>query len=121
MRAKSGKRVVKARVVSFCWFGPTTGMCADGVYGHSETALKWKARAPLVVGTTAPVDSLEPCLMRVEGEGNATEIGVCLKVVRGADGKWRGQLPKNLRGANSLRVFVRAGRNDAFYAVSIER
>jgi hypothetical protein len=121
LRAKSGKRVVQARVVSFCWFGPSTGMCADGVYGHSDKALKWKARAPLVFGLSSPVDSLEPCLMRIESEGRATPLGVCLVVTRGDDGKWRGTLPKNLRGANSLSVFVRSGRNDAFYAVSIAR
>ena len=121
LRAKSGKRVVKARVVSFCWMSDTTGMCADGVYGHSEKALMWKARAPLVLGTSAPVDTLEACLTKIHGDGRVTPLDVCLAVARGDDGKWRGQLPKNLRGANSIRVFVTSGRNDAFYAVSVER
>jgi hypothetical protein len=121
VRAKSGKRVVKARLVSYCWFGPSTGMCADGLYGHSETALKWKARAPLVFGTSAPMETLEACLTKVHEEGRATPLDVCLALVRGDDNKWRGQLPKNLRGANSLRVIVTSGKNDAFYAVSIER
>lgn len=125
VRAKSGKRVVRARLVSFCWFtespGSSTGMCADGIYGHSETALPWKARAPLVFGTSAPVDTLGACLTKIHEDGRATPLDVCLALVRGDDNKWRGQLPKNLRGANSLRVIVTAGRNDAFYAVSIER
>ena len=121
VRAKSGKRVVKALVVSYCWMDGTTGHCADGIYRHTEVALEWRPRAPLVFGTSARVDDLDACLMRVKGEGAVEPLGVCLALNRGTDGKWRGRMPKNLRGANSFHVHVRAGRNSADYAISVER
>jgi hypothetical protein len=121
VRAKSSKTVVRAALVSYCWVDGTRGMCADGIYRHTEKALPWKARAPLVFGTSFPVDSLETCLMRIEDDGRVTSLNVCLALARGDDAKWRGRMPKNLRGANSLSVFLRSGRNDAFYAVSVAR
>ena len=121
VRAKSGKRVVKALVVSYCWMDGPIGKCADGIYGHTETALKWRPRAPLVFGTSFPVDDLDACLMRVKGRGSVEPVGVCLALERGTDANWRGRMPKNLRGANSFHVHVRLGTNNADYAVSVER
>jgi hypothetical protein len=121
LRAKTAKTVVKATQGSFCWTDRSAGMCGDMAYPlPTEGALPWKPRAPLVFGTSFPVDSLSPCLSRVDGQ-QETPLNVCLVVQRGADDKWRGQMPKNLREANRLSIFVTQGHNDAHYSAAIAR
>jgi hypothetical protein len=122
VRAKTGKTVVRATLGSFCWRrDEATSMCGDAAYPlPTQGALPWRPRAPLVFGTSAPVDRLEPCLSRVE-DGRDTPLNVCLAVQRGSDGKWRGQLPKNLRGANRLWIWVERGTDQAHYSAAISR
>ena len=122
VRAKSSRTVVRAALVSWCWTDGERGLCGDGVYGHTERALPWKPRAPLVFGTSFPVDDLDACLMRIGDDGRVTPLNVCLALTRGDDAKWRGRMPKDLRGANSLWVHVDGpGGNGAEYAVSVRR
>ncbi|MDQ3934808.1 MAG: hypothetical protein M3340_09290 [Actinomycetota bacterium] len=122
VRAKSSKTVVRAALVSWCWLDGERGVCGDGVYRHTERALPYKPRAPLVFGTSFPVEGLSACLMRIGDDGRVAPLGVCLPLTRGEDAKWRGQMPKNLRGANSLWVHVDGpGSNGAEYAVSVRR
>ena len=119
LRVKSSKTVVTATQGSYCWVEEGGGLCADMAYPlPTQGTVPWRARAPVVFGTSAPVDTLDPCLSRVEG-GSERPLGVCLKVERGADGKFRGRLPKNLRGANRLSIFVTAPQGDAHYSAAI--
>ena len=121
LRAKTGKTVVRATLGTYCWMDEVNGRCADAAYPVPTTgALPWRARAPIVFGTSFPVDTLTPCLTRVS-DGRETPLGVCLAVERGGDGKWRGRLPKNLRGANRLMIDVTAGNNDARYSAALAR
>ena len=93
-------------------------MCADAGYPlPTEGALPYKARAPFVVGLSSPVDELSVCL----NDDRDAPIGVCLAVQRGADGKWRGTLPKNLRGTRRLGISVRAAAGDAHYVAALAR
>jgi hypothetical protein len=118
LRVKSAKTVVRATLGSFCWVGTESALCADAAYPlKTEGAVPYRARAPFVIGTSEPVDTLTVCLANERDVPTA----VCLAVARGSDGKWRGRFPKNLRGAKRLSLSVTAGNSDAHYAAALAR
>jgi hypothetical protein len=124
VRVKTAKTVVRATLGSNCWArGESSHVCADAAYPlPTEGVLPWRARAPFVVGLSEPVEgsTFTVCLARV-ADGREVRSDVCLAVERGADGKYRGRLPKNLRGANRLWIQIYGQGYDAQYSAAIAR